>query len=189
MVKMIAFDFFGVLCPPMYGGFLRDVFSGDENKYNEWMKIVVHDLDIGDVSEDAFVGRLAAEVNQDSSELKQRSYEYAILNEELLTFILELKKKYQIGLLTNAPRSLIENVLKEKLALFDTTAISGDVHMIKPDPNFFKYFIEKTGFMANEILFTDDNPANIAAAAGLGMRALLFTTASQFQSDFPNALL
>lgn len=174
--ELIAFDFFGVICPPMYGGLLRDVFPGDDVKWKEWMHVVEHDVDIGDLPEDDFIARLSAATQIDFQTLKDRSYEYAVLNDGLLSIISDLKKKYKIGLLTNAPRSLIENILKGHIALFDTVTISADVHLIKPDPVFFEHFIEQTGVRRESILFFDDNQKNVEAAQVVGLQAAQFVS-------------
>jgi len=52
---------------------------------------------------------------------------------------------------------------------------SADFGKVKPDDEFYLHVLEKTGWKADEVLFVDDLETNIAAAARLGFRTLLFT--------------
>jgi putative hydrolase of the HAD superfamily len=55
--------------------------------------------------------------------------------------------------------------------------ISGDIGLRKPDPEIFRYMLRALHVPAEQIVFVDDRPANIAAAESIGMRAILFKTA------------
>ena len=52
--------------------------------------------------------------------------------------------------------------------------VSGEVGLIKPDPRFFSLALVRIGRPAESLLFVDDNPDNIATAAGLGFATHLF---------------
>lgn len=52
---------------------------------------------------------------------------------------------------------------------------SADFGKVKPDDEFYLHVLEKTGWRADEVLFVDDLPANVEAAARLGFHTLLFT--------------
>jgi putative hydrolase of the HAD superfamily len=52
---------------------------------------------------------------------------------------------------------------------------SADFGKVKPDEEFYLHVLERTGWKAGDVLFVDDLPANIDAAARLGFRTLLFT--------------
>ena len=56
--------------------------------------------------------------------------------------------------------------------------ISGDVGLRKPDPMIFNLLLERTGVAAKQLLFVDDNPKNIVAAAKLGIDSVLFSPAA-----------
>lgn len=53
------------------------------------------------------------------------------------------------------------------------TFLSFETGYIKPDERAFTHVLDETGYAASEILFIDDNPLNISAAAALGLRARL----------------
>lgn len=183
MISVIAFDFFGVLCPPMYGGVLKELFGDSEEARLRWMRMVEIELDRGDITEEEFIFRLGEATGMNPLEIKRRSYEYGVLNKQLISLIREIKKNYRIGLLTNAPRSIITNVLKDDFPLFDIPVISADIHLIKPDREIFEYFISESGTSADEIFFTDDNPKNITAAQSCGMKGAVFTDVATLQAQ------
>lgn len=64
------------------------------------------------------------------------------------------------------------------LQLFRGILVSGEEGLIKPDPLIFQRLLRRYCLDAAATWFIDDNPANVAAAQRLGMRAHLFSTAS-----------
>jgi 2-haloacid dehalogenase len=61
------------------------------------------------------------------------------------------------------------------LGWFDGIVISGEFGAAKPDPRIFAHLLETSGLRADATVFIDDVPANIAAAAAMGMHTILFT--------------
>lgn len=59
-------------------------------------------------------------------------------------------------------------------ALMDDVLVSGREGLAKPDPAIFRLAIDRFGLDAERTLFTDDSPANVDAAARLGLRTHLF---------------
>ena len=57
---------------------------------------------------------------------------------------------------------------------FDAVVISFEVGCSKPDPRIYRICLEKLGVDAPDALFVDDLPANLDAAAGLGLQTFLF---------------
>ena len=58
---------------------------------------------------------------------------------------------------------------------FSDIIVSGREKLAKPDPAVFHLTLERMGGLEpGEVLFTDDNPPNIAAAAALGFHTHLF---------------
>lgn len=63
------------------------------------------------------------------------------------------------------------------LGEFDRPYISGHMKVIKPDPNIYQMVEEDCGLTTEKLLFTDDRPDNIAAAAKRGWQTHLFSDA------------
>ncbi|QDB79184.1 HAD family phosphatase [Georgenia wutianyii] len=61
--------------------------------------------------------------------------------------------------------------------------VSGAEGMAKPDPAIFALLIERFGLDPARTAFTDDSPANIAAARDAGLVALHFTGAERLRAD------
>ena len=61
------------------------------------------------------------------------------------------------------------------LGWFDGIVISGEFGAAKPDPRIFAHLLETYGLRAETTIFIDDLPANVAAAAAVGMQPILFT--------------
>jgi 2-haloacid dehalogenase len=66
---------------------------------------------------------------------------------------------------------------------FDGLLISGEVRMKKPDLAIFHELLRRFSLRADEIVFIDDNPANVAAAESLGIRSIQFERAAQARAE------
>lgn len=58
--------------------------------------------------------------------------------------------------------------------LFDRAFVSGHLREIKPDPAIYAALEDETGLAPGRLLFTDDRPENVAAAAHRGWQTHLF---------------
>lgn len=59
---------------------------------------------------------------------------------------------------------------------FRDIVVSGDVRLIKPDPAIYRLLLERNGLQADDCLFIDDSPKNVAGAEAVGMKAHHFTS-------------
>jgi 2-haloacid dehalogenase len=66
---------------------------------------------------------------------------------------------------------------------FDECVISGDVGVVKPDPRIFKILFERVGRPPGELVFIDDQIANVRAAEALGMAAIQFRPGVGLESE------
>ncbi len=57
---------------------------------------------------------------------------------------------------------------------FDGIVVSSDIHIIKPAAGIYEYLLDKYQLTAEECLFIDDRPENIAAAEQLGIQGCVF---------------
>ena len=70
-----------------------------------------------------------------------------------------------------------------QLERFSGIVVSGEERLTKPDPAVFRVLLERYGLQGADALFVDDAPANIAAAASLGMDTHLFRGAGRLRAD------
>jgi 2-haloacid dehalogenase len=71
----------------------------------------------------------------------------------------------------------------EFLNLFDEIILSGEVKLIKPEPEIFELCLQKIGRPANECLFIDDSEPNIIAAKKLGFDTVHFASPEHLRSE------
>lgn len=60
------------------------------------------------------------------------------------------------------------------LALFDATYVSADLKCVKPDAGIYQALEQGSGYHGADLLFTDDRPENVEAAAARGWQVHLF---------------
>lgn len=58
--------------------------------------------------------------------------------------------------------------------LFEGTVVSADVKLVKPQPEIFRYTLDKFGLKAEESVFIDDNTPNCETAYQLGIHPIVF---------------
>ncbi len=73
--------------------------------------------------------------------------------------------------------------LQPSLEDFDDVLLSYELGCCKPDPQFFVLGLRKLGVQADECVFIDDRPDNVAAASSLGITGLHFTSAARLEAD------
>lgn len=69
------------------------------------------------------------------------------------------------------------------LGLLEDVVVSGTEGVAKPDPAVFVIVRQRTGVPLERLVFVDDRPDNVAAAAAAGMDALVFTDAGRLRAD------
>lgn len=62
------------------------------------------------------------------------------------------------------------------------SALSFELHALKPEPEFFLKLVLNTKFKARHIVFIDDKPANIKAAHAMGLSTALCSKPSNLQT-------
>ncbi|KPA19581.1 HAD-superfamily hydrolase, subfamily IA, variant 3 domain protein [Candidatus Magnetomorum sp. HK-1] len=99
--------------------------------------------------------------------------------------IKKLKKKYQIGLLSNHSREWV-NYCENKYNyhyLFDVILYSFEVGLRKPQVEIFKLLLDKFSAKVDECIFIDDNKDNILSAQKMGFQSFLFKTPGKLAKD------
>lgn len=61
------------------------------------------------------------------------------------------------------------------LSWFRGIVISGELKLIKPDPRIYQHLLSTHGLAAEQTVFIDDVPHNVAGAAAVGIHGLHFT--------------
>ena len=69
------------------------------------------------------------------------------------------------------------------LELLEDVVVSGTEGVAKPDPAVFVIVRQRTDLPLDRLVFVDDRPDNVAAAAAAGMDAVVFTDAGRLRGD------
>jgi epoxide hydrolase-like predicted phosphatase len=107
-------------------------------------------------------------------------------DEELYSFTMQLKPRYQIGLLSNAypeTRASLARRFPHFFNMFDVTIFSADVGIAKPDPEIYHLVLEGLGVEARSAVFVDDFIENVEGARAVGMHAIHFRNSRQVQDE------
>lgn len=67
--------------------------------------------------------------------------------------------------------------------LFDGIILSGDVGLVKPDPQIYQITLNRIGRLARECIFIDDAVPNIEQAQKLGFVTILFEAPRQLEAS------
>jgi putative hydrolase of the HAD superfamily len=89
------------------------------------------------------------------------------------------------GLLSNMHPDMAVQVRRrfDWLQGFDCVVLSCEVGMVKPEPAVYERCLALLGVRAPESFFIDDREANVAAAAGVGLRTARFQSIEGLRSD------
>jgi 2-haloacid dehalogenase len=87
--------------------------------------------------------------------------------------------------LTNWSAELFPRALQrfDFLSLFEHITVSGRISLAKPDPSVFHRLAADAPVDLLGTVFVDDSPANVAAAASVGMDAITFTTPAELAHE------
>ena len=77
-------------------------------------------------------------------------------------------------------------IIRDKYSVFkefDGMVVSGEEHLLKPDPAIYRCLLARYSLEAAESIFVDDNADNVSGAKSVGMQAVRFNTAQQLERD------
>jgi putative hydrolase of the HAD superfamily len=81
-----------------------------------------------------------------------------------------------VSLLSNAPHELARALDRHAdLKPFRHLVFSADLALVKPDPRCYTAALARLGAQPGDVVFVDDRPVNIEAAAALGITGIVFT--------------
>jgi HAD superfamily hydrolase (TIGR01509 family) len=110
-------------------------------------------------------------------------------NKALLSYIIELKKNYKLGILSNASGNLLNELFKpEQIALFDAIALSYETGVVKPDHRSFEIVAERLGVEPEGCVFIDDQQRYCDAAREVGMPAIWYQDFQQMKAELEKLL-
>jgi putative hydrolase of the HAD superfamily len=141
---------------------------------------------------DSIRGRLSTLCDADTAErvvaaLKERTG--VQLNEGMVPLITRLRRRYRIGLLSNAAPGLEDELVNQYQVhgLFHDIINSATVRLAKPDPRIFALAASRIRVPVDQCFFTDDLLHNVEAARAAGMTAYQFDNCEGLTAALENA--
>jgi putative hydrolase of the HAD superfamily len=113
------------------------------------------------------------------------------LNKEAFDLALKLKKRYQVGIISNVDKYLAEIPLHQKVYRhFDQklVVLSYKVGTRKPQEKIYRLFLKQSGCRAQNVLFIDNTRENVLTAKKLGMKGIVFKNNRQFKKELTGYL-
>ncbi len=190
-MKNIIFDFGNVLVQWHPELIYKDHF-GDEAKAWWFLRHIAdanwrNRIDAGE-STDTCIAELKQQHPQyhDAIELYRSRWKEMLTGEvpDMRELINELKtKNYELFGLTNWSMETFPEARERFgiLQMIDRYVVSGEEHLIKPDPRLFQVLLDRYQLNATDCIFIDDNPDNVAAACRMGMHGIHFIGADDLR--------
>ena len=113
-------------------------------------------------------------------------YSCDLFDEDLFTYTMQLKPRYQVGLLSNAypeTRASLARRFPHFYDMFDATIFSAEVGMAKPDPKIYHLILDQLDVEAQSCVFVDDFIENVEGARQVGIHAIHFRNSQQVQDE------
>lgn len=146
----------------------------------------------GEITDAEYWADVAQQLGLDDESLALFRREYFAgdrLDNEMLSFIRDLRPRIKTALLSNASPHLMH--LLEQMTVtdvFDEIVISGIVGVQKPDPAIYRIVLDRLRLAPEETIFVDDFVQNIQAAERLGMHTLHFRKGMDWRTELSQKL-
>ncbi len=111
--------------------------------------------------------------------LIENLWPYEKLNMALAEFLVRLRPRYKVAILSNGGSREAMNRKFRLNELVDLQVFDGEEGIAKPDARIYQRTITRLGVQPEESVFVDDTESNIDAAQRLGMHAIHFKSTAQ----------
>jgi len=185
MIKAIIFDCFGVFVGNPYKERVA-ILETQDPELADQIRAINRAADRGFLTSDEAREHMAPLLNITYEELTEEFNRGEILNERLVAFAKTLRPKYKVALLSNVSgRDRLEMRFQpEDLnELFDVVVASGDVGIIKPEPDIYTLTAERLGVLPEECVMLDDIREFCDGAESVGMQSVQFISTDQGIND------
>lgn len=188
MIRNVIFDVGNVLIEFDWEAFLRNLFDDETAKAVSpamWGTAAWDEMDRGVLSMEEVTALFIANAPDYEMQIREaleRIGECPVVKPYTIPWIRELKAQgYHVYYLSNYFQTLWEQ-RPDVRAFADETdggIFSWQEKIIKPSPESFQRLLQRYELKAEESLFIDDSPKNIAAAKALGFHAIRFADYDQ----------
>jgi epoxide hydrolase-like predicted phosphatase len=193
-IKSIAFDLGGVVVGA-FGKQLVEYASEklgiNQEELRPLMNIYEPELQTGKIDHITFWKKILSHKNKEIADdvlatLWMIPYEQnALIDEKMVDLIKELRKKYIVGLISNAQEP--HNTFNRKRGLFDLFDIlilSSEAGIRKPEKEIFELYLQKVNLKPEEVVFVDDEEKLLVNVENVGIKPIHFQGIEKLKEDF-----
>jgi putative hydrolase of the HAD superfamily len=192
-VRNIIFDFGGVLVTwrpqEIIDSFyaepaLREALRTHAFQHDDWL-----DMDRGTLDEATVATRCAARMARPEAELRSLfDHVRAALQpiEPTVALLRELRGRgVKLYGLSNMSATIFAYLAgrHDFFGLFDGIVVSGNVKLLKPEPEIYEHLRDRFDLDFAESVFIDDLPRNVESARAVGLPAIQFTSTDQVRHE------
>ena len=192
-VRNVVFDFGGVLVRWQPEAIISSFYADEPSRALLRDAVIRHpdwvDMDRGTLSESAAIERFASRMGRPAAEMRALLQHVKDSLTPMPDSIALLDELAQRGV----PLYGLSNMSVPIFALlqsrydhwnhFRGIVISGEVGLVKPDPEIFHHLAQRYDLIPAETVFIDDHLPNIESAGRLGFRTIHFANAEQCRRE------
>jgi len=182
MIKAVIFDWHGVIDRITLKSF-TDVIVNDSNipekELLDFIAPIEDKVVVGKMNHDEYVKSLQDKFGLDLNIINEAfdKVDGLDVNEEVWHYILEIKDKYKIAIISDCHAEKATMIRKFiKLDHFDTVLLSSEIKLSKRSNEIFLHCSNKLNLNPSECLFVDDMKELVNRASKLGFKTCLFST-------------
>ena len=185
-IKNIIFDLGGVIIDidqnQIHNHLKKNGFTDFKLLESPEVKRTLSQFECGIISAETFRKKLCSQLNLKLSTSRfDEIWNSMILDipQRRIDLVKKLKSHYHVYLMSNSNEIHYDMFIRDLQlrfgyrefdSLFDKSFFSFDVHLSKPNPDFFTLILDRYKMKPEETLFIDDTPENILIAQELGIR-------------------
>jgi len=173
-MRLIIFDFFGVLGGEISSRWFNNHFSKEEAKRLKDKYFIP--ADNGIYTLDEVIKMMSLDLGFTYDEIYNDFMTNISTNYELFDYILKLRKKNKVALLSNCVKGLFELFYKDLdfNKYFDKSFISAYYKMQKPNFEFYNLCVKSFDEKFDEIYMIDDNIKNICDLDKINIKGIQY---------------
>ena len=179
--RYLLFDLGRVLVELRPSSFLKRFKPGwSESQIDRWWSklVCIHQFETGQIDEAVFLEKAAQETGFGGTvtAFRQLFIDWILgVYPGAEDLIYGLRDHMRVGILSNTNALHISLIRRDTrlLQAFHDRFFSYELGMLKPDRRVYEHVLDHIGMPADKVVFFDDSPANIEAAAALGIHSVL----------------
>lgn len=184
MIKAIVFDCFGVLISDALAVMVAEIKHKDPKAAQEIL-VILNAAGKGQITRERASDAAAALFGMTTEAYVHKVQSGEVKNYELLDYIVELRKTYKTGMLSNVSiGGLAVRFTPEELSrCFDEVVASGDIGYAKPEARAYEIAAERLGVRLDECVFIDDREEYCRGARDVGMQTITYVSFAGMKAE------